>query len=136
MNSFIQDVEQILKAQGERGLIYLENYYGLMLEIHREDNLNDAYSDAYGSEAGGTTSKYKDFKGILVGDDFIQKSDHFTGNFQEGFLYTKDVEVKATDVIKIKNADGRVRKFKVDAEESIGFTTKIFKMWKLTNLGD
>lgn len=136
MSSFIQDVESIIKRQGEAGLLYLEKYYGLELELMREDNTGDRYADAYGSSAGGTTSKIKEFVGVLQGDDFIQKSDHFSGNFEEGFLYTKDVDIKATDVIQIKNSEGIVRKFKVDEKVSLGMTTKLFTMYRLTNLGD
>lgn len=136
MSSFIQDVEGIIKKQGERGLIYLETYYGLELELHREDVTGDKYSSAYGSSSGGTVVKIGEFKGVLQGDDFIQKSDHFAGNFEEGFLYTRFGDVKATDVIKVKNTEGITRKFKVDAVESIGFTTKVFTMYKLTNLGE
>ena len=136
MSTFLNDVEGIIKKQGEKGLIYLENYYGLELQLFREDNKGDTYADAYGSSSGGTVSKIKDFIGVLQGDDFIQKSDHFAGNFEEGFLYTREVDVRATDVIKITNSEGVTRKFKVDEVVSIGFTTRIFTQWKLINLGD
>ena len=136
MSTFLQDVESIIKRQGEAGLIYLEHYQGLELELYREDNKGDDYANAYGSSAGGTVGKVKEFKGVLQGNDFIQKSDHFSGNFEEGFLYCREVDLRATDVIKIKNTEGVTRKYKIDSEESIGFTTKIFKQWKLTNLGD
>jgi len=135
MSSFVHDVESIAKKQSENGLIYLEKYYGIELELFREDVLGGKYSDAYGSSAGSTVHKISEFKGVLQGDDFIQKSDHFAGNFEEGFLYTRCVDVKVTDVIKVKNSEGIVRKYKVEAIESLGFTTKIFTMYKLTNLG-
>lgn len=135
MSTFLQDVESIIKNQGESGLIHLEHYSGIELELFREDNTGDAYADAYGKSAGGTVSKILDFKGVLQGDDFIQKSNHFSGNFEEGFLFVRDVDVQVSDVIKIKNNDV-TRKFKVDSKESIGLTRSVFTMWKLVNLGD
>lgn len=134
--SFIHNVENIVKKQGDNGLIYLEKYYGLRLELYREDTLGDRYSDAYGSSSGSTASKIGEFKGVLQGDDFIQKSDHFSGNFEEGFLYTRNKNILANDIIKIKNTEGVSRKYKVESIESIGYTTKVFNMYKLSNLGE
>lgn len=134
MSTFLQDVESIIKNQGEAGLIHLEHYSGVELELYREDN-SDAYANAYGQSAGGTTSKIKEFIGVLQGDDFIQKSDHFSGNFEEGFLYCREVEIRVSDVIKIKS-DDLVRKYKVESKKSIGLTKTVFIMYELTNLGD
>lgn len=133
MSTFLQDVELIIKAQGERGLIYLENYYGIELELYRED-AGDKYSDAYGQSSGNTVSKITEFKGLLYGDDFIQMSDHFAGNFEEGFLFARNVDIKTSDVIKIKS-DDLVRKYKVEAEKSIGLTKTVFTQWEIINLG-
>ena len=134
MTTFIQDVESIVKKQGENGLIYLEQYYGLELELLREDNRGDSYSDAYGNSSGSTVSKVQDFKGVLQGNDFIQRSDHFTGNFEEGFLYVRGVDIRPSDIIQIKS--DIVRKYKVEEKKEIGLTKSVFTVWGLINLGD
>lgn len=136
MTVFMQDVENIIKSQGEKGLVTLMHYGGLPLGLYRSSNRGDEYSDAYGGSSGSSVEHVSDFIGVLVGDDFIQKSDHYAGNFEEGFLYTRDVNILPDDVVQIKVANNRIRKFKVESCETIGITTDVFTMWKLSNLGD
>ena len=134
MAGFFYEGEKILKDLSDVGIKQLEYYYGLDLELHRTNK--DIHTDVYGNHAGGKTYKLKDFTGILVSDDFFASDNAYSGNFQEGFLYTSDPEVLVGDVVSVKSADGKIRRFKIILRESIGTQTEVIDRFKLSNLGD
>lgn len=129
---FFANMEQIIKDQGEIALEQLLFYVGVDLIIYRQDN--DKYSDAFGKFSGNKSDLYKKFVGALVSDDFFPASGAAAGNFEEGFLYTKETDIKVTDVIEVDSSDGKVRRYKVDSYESIGTQDSVFGRWKITNL--
>lgn len=136
--TFLANVEDILKKQGERGLEHLMFYHGLELELHRQLK-NDAYSQVHGRNAGGSTEKVKDLIGVLQGDDFFQASDSYSGNFTSGYLYIErcdDKDILIGDTIKVVAVDNRQRRYRIDKKEQIGFTQEIFDKYKIINIGD
>jgi hypothetical protein len=134
--SFYSNIEEVLKQYGDMGLEHLMFYAGIELELYRQLK-SDVYSRVHGKNSGGGVEKVKDFSGILVGDDFFQSSDSFSGNFVNGYLYiTKEEEILIGDIIAIKSTDLKSRRYKIDKEEQIGFTIEIFRKYKIINLGE
>jgi hypothetical protein len=131
---FFKEMERIVKEINTESLRVLEHYYGLELELFHEDK--NGYSDVYGVHAGNNQTKIRNFIGILVSDDFYSADGQYSGNFEEGFLYTTDKDVKPTDVIKVKVSDTKIRRYKVIRKESIGMQDEVFVRYKLSNLGD
>ena len=132
MAGFLKQGERILKHLSEVGIKQLEFYYGLDLEIYRTSF--DEYADVYGVHAGGKEYLVKSFTGVVVSDDMFGSENTYSGNFEEGFLYTSDKEPKVGDVIKIVSDDSKIRRFKIIAFETIGTQTEILGRFKLSNL--
>ena len=118
----------------EVGIVQLEYYYALDLELERTHK--DIHTDVYGNHAGGKSYFVKEFRGILVSDDFFASDAGYSGNFQEGFLYTSAEDILVADVVAVKSADGKIRRFKIILTESIGTQTEVINRFKLSNLGD
>lgn len=134
--SFYSDVEQIIKNQGEAGIIQLEYYNGVDLELSRQSK-DSAYSGVHGRDAGQPTTVIKEIIGMLQGDDFFEANTTQRPGFIAGFLYTRDRDVVVGDVIQvIMNNGGRGRQYKVGIYESIGLTVEILKRYKLSAMGD
>lgn len=133
--TFYSEMERIIKEQGEKGLDLLEHYAGIELELYR-DSTDDVYSRVHGHVSGSEGELIKEFIGVLQSDDFAPSNDAYSGNFEVGFLYTKDKDVKIGDVIKIKSVDKKNRRFKIVEIDTVGLTLEIFKSFKLSNLGD
>lgn len=133
--SFYQQMEQIIKENGTRGIEHLEFYYGLDLEIHRPTK-SDVYNRVHGGNAGGPTNLVKTFTGILHGDDFFPSNDTHSGGFVSGFLYTSESDILVGDTIKIVPVDNKIRRFKIVSKENIGLTTEVFTKWKLSAIGN
>ena len=134
MAGFFYEGERILKGLMDVGITHMEYYYGLDLELHRTHK--DIHTDVYGNHAGGKTSLEKNFTGILVSDDFFASDNAYSGNFNEGFLYTSDKDVMVGDVVAVKSADNKIRRFKIILRESLGTQTEVINRFKLSNLGD
>jgi hypothetical protein len=129
---FFANMEKIIKDQSDIALEQLLFYTGVDLLLYRQDN--DKYSDAFGKFSGNKSDLVKRFVGALVSDDFFPADGAAAGNFEEGFLYTKETDIKVTDVIEVDSSDGKVRRYKVDSYESIGTQDSVFSRWKITNL--
>lgn len=129
---FFANMEKIIKDQGDQGLEQLMFYAGVDLKLFRQDG--DQYSHAFGKHSGNRSDLIRMFVGALVSDDFFPADGAAAGNFEEGFLFTKDQGIMVSDVIEVDSADGKVRRYKVDSKESIGTQTEIFTKWKITNL--
>jgi hypothetical protein len=130
------EMERIIQDQGERGLEVMEYYYGMDLEILRPNRKGDVYGQVHGSDSGGPTNLFKVIRGVLQGDDFLPSNNSHSGNFETGFLFTKDKDILVGDVINIRSRDDKQRRFKVVERQQIGFTTEIFTKWKLSSIGD
>jgi hypothetical protein len=136
MGSFYYDMEKIISEHGERGMVSLEHYYALNMELLRQDK-KDAYSDIHGRNAGGPTKKICNMEGILVNDDFIPSDTMYSGNFEIGFLYTRDGErILAGDTIKVKTVDGKIRRYRIREQKNIGFTTEIYTKWEISSIAN
>jgi len=134
MAGFFKEGEKILKQIMEVGIKQLEYYYALDLELYR--TRKDIHTDVYGNHAGGKNYLVKDFQGVLVSDDFFASDAGYSGNFQEGYLYTSDIEPKVSDVVSVAGSDGKTRRFKIIQSESIGTQIEVINRFKLSNLGD
>jgi hypothetical protein len=132
--TFFANAEKILKQLSARNLKQMEYYYGIPLELYRA--VKDVHTDVYGTHAGTKVVKVTEFVGILISDDFFPSAPGFAGNFEEGFLYTTSKEVLVADVIRIKAADGKNRRFKVATKETLGTQDSVFERFKLTNFAD
>ena len=134
MAGFLKEGERILKKIMEVGIEQLEYYYAIDLELHR--NVKDVYQDVYGSHAGGKTSLIAEFTGVVVSDDIFGSDSGYSGNFQEGFLYTSDQRPLVNDVVQIVSDDNKIRRFKIISIETFGTQTEVLSRYKLSNLGD
>lgn len=132
--SFFGNAERILKTLSARNLKQMEYYYGIPLELYRATK--DIHTDVYGAHAGTKTIKIGEFSGILISDDFFPSGPGFAGNFQEGFLYTSFQGVLVADVLRIKAADGKNRRFKVVTKETLGTQDSVFERYKIANFAD
>jgi hypothetical protein len=128
-------MEEIIKKQGERGLEQLLFYYGLDLDLLRQQK-NDVYSKVHKENAGGPVSKVKGFKGILQNDDFFQSNNNYAGGFEAGFLYTKDPDVMVGDIIAIQSSDVKLRRYKIVKRLAVGQTLEIFTKWEISAIAD
>ena len=129
---FFANMEQVIRDQSDLGLEQILFYAGIDLNLYRQDN--DKYADAFGKFSGNKTDLIRRFVGALVGDDFFPADGAAAGNFEQGFLFTKDLDIRVSDVIEVDSADGKVRRYKVDSFESIGTQDTVFRKWKITNL--
>lgn len=132
---FLNNVEKVIKEQGEAGLDHLLYYYGIELEVFR-DIKEDEYSRVHRHRSGVATEKFKDIVGMLQGDDYFEADDASSGNFEAGFLYSRDADILVGDTLKIKSEDKKSRRYKIESKISIGLTTEVFTKWKIINLGD
>lgn len=131
---FFNDMEKVIKSQGEAGLCHLLHYYGMELELFRQSKAN-VHSRVHGRNAGQPEKIVKTFVGVLQGDDFFESNTTLSPSFEAGFLYTDESEIFIGDVILIVSDDTRHRKYKITAMETIGLTTTVFKKWKLASMG-
>ena len=133
--SFYSNVEKIIKTQGEAGLDVVEHYSGLHMELLRQVK-HDSYSTVHGRNAGGPEEFYKNIFGVIQGDDFLPNNNHYSGNFEQGFLFTREKDILVGDTLRIKTVDSKARTFRVDEVQGFGLTLEIFTFWKLTAIGD
>lgn len=132
---FYNEMEKIIEKQGLDGLIQLEFYYGMELELSRQTKTGP-YSSVHGSDAGQPGKPVKTFIGILQGDDFFESNTTQTPAFVAGFLYTREDDILVGDTVKIVSKKERSRRYKVTAIDSIGLTREVFKRYKLSAMGD
>lgn len=133
MNYFMKDIEKNIAGNSERALLIAMHYYKLPMELSRPQK-GDVYASVHGKNAGGSFQVVKEvFWGITQSDDFSSSDGYNSGNFEEGFLFTTEKEIKVGDRIKI-DLGGGIRYFKVETMEDIGFTTDMFVKWKLSNM--
>ena len=104
------------------------------IKLFRPDE--DVYSDVYGSYAGNKADYVRVFTGALVGDDFFAQDNAYAGNFQEGYLYTQDKDIRVGDILEVDSADNKVRRYKVDLPEGLGTQTTVSGRFKITNLAN
>ena len=131
---FFKNMESIIKGQASRNLKQLEYYYAIELELYRA--VKDIHTDVYGVNAGEKVTKICDFRGILISDDFFPSSAAYAGNFEEGFLYTSSDAPKVADIIRVRSADGKQRRFKLATFETVGTQDSVFTRYKIINLAD
>jgi hypothetical protein len=134
MAGFFKEGERILKKISANGVQVLEYYYGLDLELYRVRE--NVHNDVYGVHAGGKSDYIETFIGVLVSDDFFASDNAYSGNFEEGFLYTTSQSPLVDDIISVISTDNKSRRFKIIAKESIGTQTDVITRFKLSNLGD
>jgi hypothetical protein len=134
MAGLLKEGEKILKQIMKSGLKQIEYYYAIDLELYR--TRKDIHSDVYGTHAGGKNYLVQEFEGVVVSDDMFGSDAGYSGNFEEGFLYTSNNEPRVDDIIKIISDDNKQRRFKIIVRESIGTQTEVINRFKLSNLGD
>jgi hypothetical protein len=125
-------MEKIIGINSDNALEIALHYYGQELTLFRQQ-ANTAFSRVHAKNAGGDLELVTTFDGILKSDDFSTSDGHYSANFEEGFLFTKEKGILTGDVIKI-DAGGGVRKFLVVKMEDIGYSTDMFVQWKLSNM--
>lgn len=136
MTSFYKNMEQSIRDNGDRGLELVEHYYGLDIELYRVLPKGDVFGQVHGSNDGKDGSFYKNMIGVITSDGFFAASADFSGNFDEGFLYTREMDLKPGDVLRIDSEDGKIRRYRIESKDNIGLTLEIFTAWKISNLGD
>ena len=132
---FYNQMEKIIAEQGLSGLIQLEHYYGMKLELSRQIK-SGSFDDVHGSNAGQPVEKVKDIIGVLQGDDFFEANTTQSPAFVAGFLYTRDSDVLVGDIIHIASNPERSRRYKIVAIESVGLTIEVFRRYKLSAMGN
>jgi hypothetical protein len=134
MSSFFSEMERIIATNSDNALEVALHYYGQNLQLFRAKLASDnPYGKVHGKEAGGKYECIKKFIGILQSDDFSPTDGYYSGNFSEGFLYTKEKGIRAGDVVELITS-GEPRKFRVETPESIGYSTNLFVKFKLSNM--
>lgn len=132
--SFYSNVENILEKTLVDKIAYLEQYYGISIDIYKTDR--DVYTNVYGKNAGTSIEYIDTIKGVIVSDDFFTTGIVSSGSFDEGFLYTSYKDNIVGMTIKINRQDGKIRNYKVESKESIGMTTNVFNRYKINSLAD
>lgn len=93
------------------------------------------YSDVYGIKSGDpANTTQRTIKGIVVGDDFVSMDGDSSGLFIEGYMYTHDTGIKAGDLIGIPREGFRERKYKVESEQILGTTKRVFGKYRLISI--
>ena len=134
--SFLSEAEKLIKQRSPSRLAVAIFYYGLDIEVF-EAQLNQ-YSKVYGSLGGEQHTFKNNIKGIISTDvGFAPFDNAFSGNFEEGFLYTTDIDkVNVGDLIKITSEDNRSRRFKIADKQSVGHTDEVFPRFVIVAIGD
>lgn len=131
-------IEKKIKLHSQVGLKHLLKYMAIEVRISKLQK--DVYSDVYGSQAGGPFSDSEEvINALITGDEFSVEDAYSAGNLMEGYMYVSERDfnkVSAGDVIQIIRDDDVSIRFKVEAEDSVGLTTKVFRRMKLLSLGD
>ena len=131
-------IEKKIKLHSQVGLKHLLKY--MAIEVRVSKLQKDVYSDVYGSQAGGPFSDSEEvINALITGDEFSVEDAYSAGNLMEGYMYVSERDfnkVSAGDVIQIVRDDDVSIRFKVEAEDSVGLTTKVFRRMKLLSLGD
>lgn len=127
-------MERIIRTNAGKYLEVLEHYNAIEVLLYREKK--NSHSDVYGKYSGSKSNYHKKFEAILVSDDFFASSSTYAGDFEEGFMFTSESDVRPSDTIVIQSADGKQRRHRVDSVESLGTQDSVFYRYKLTNIGD
>lgn len=131
MAGFFNEMERIVQANTESALELALHYYGQTLTLMRPTKA-DVYSAVHAKNAGGPMMNVGEIEGILHPDDFSSSDGVNAGNFEEGYLYTKNKNVMVGDIIVIVGGSER-RRFKIESKQAIGFTTDLFVKFHITN---
>lgn len=131
-------IERNIKDLGQLGLGHLLKYMGVEVRIKKLKQ--DVYTDVYGSGAGGShTDDDSTITVLITGDEFSVEDSYSAGNLTEGFLYIhcRDTRrVSSGDIIEVVRDDEVAFRYKIESENSVGMTTKVFKRFNITSLGD
>ncbi len=135
--TLLNRIESTLKQISDVQLKQLMILWGLDLKVF--DQIEDVYSRVYGTSSGRRKTG-KDFnivRGITIGDDFFPSGPFSSGTFQEGWLYTEDLDkIKPGQFVDVPSLDGKSRRYHVKSLHDIGTTQSVFARYKLIAVGD
>jgi len=135
MNS--NTVERILARLHNTWLAVMERKGYVRIKLAIFKSVKDVHSKVYGVDAGEEgVVPASEIDALVVGDAFSPSDSHQAGTLQEGWLFTTSNLVNAGDIVEIKRADFRNRRYKVTVVERIGSTLAVFRKFKLAATGD
>lgn len=134
MASFLHEMEEIIKANGERGLEQLLYYRGMELDLYRQVTRDDAYGRIHNKNSGNPVECIARFQGAIAGDDFFTNTKSQSGTFKTAYLFCNRTDLREGDEVRIVRDDGRRLAYRVEQSETIGETTQIFTKWKLSGI--
>lgn len=133
--SFLSEMENIIKANGERGLDIVLNYHGMDLELYRPESKDNVYSRVHARNAGGPVILTDKFTGAIVGDDYFPTTEIQAGIFKKAWLFAKEPrDIRPGDEIRVVRQDGKRMAYRVEEKPSIGQTTEVFTKWELSGI--
>ncbi len=94
------------------------------------------YEQVYGAE-GNTVDTYEDtfnITGIVVSNDWIPIDNVNAGSFSQGWLYTKDTNIKPGNILRVQRSDSSIRRYVIMEDLALGMNTTIKLRWKLSSL--
>lgn len=132
--SFVSEMENIIKLNGERGMELILHYHGLDLELYRQEVRDNVYGKVHNKNSGGPVLLIRRFIGAIAGDDFFPSTMTQAGIFKEAWLFTNEAGLIVGDEIRIFRDDGRRMAYRVEEVPVIGQTTQIFTKYKLAGI--
>jgi hypothetical protein len=130
VSSFHKEIERIIGDATPDRLDVLLYYYGITFNVYRERQSADTV--VFGKAANAQSDLHHQIEALLIDDGYFPSDDILSGNFQEGYLYTKG-DLLVSDIVGIDSSstDQKVRRYKVESKESIGLTRDICVRWKI-----
>lgn len=133
--SLFEFTESYYKEQLVTRLQDLINRFGLKIRVYRA--VQNAHKSVYGTASGDDqASSLGEIDGLIVGDSFFPADFGASGNLDEGYLYTNSDIVRSGDKLEVIRRDKVKFRFKAESLEDVGTTTRVFKKYKISSLGD
>jgi hypothetical protein len=132
--SFVAEMENVIRANGKRGLEVLLFYRGLNLELYRQVVRDDVYARVHNKNAGNPVELVDKFVGAIAGDDFFPTTGGEAPQFKSAWLITGDQDLKPGDEIRVVRQDKKVMAYRVESRDSKGQTTEVFTKWELSGI--
>ncbi len=94
------------------------------------------YEKVYGAE-GNVVDNYDstfNITGVVVSNDWIPVDNANAGSFTQGWLYTKDTDIKPGNILRVQRSDNTYRRYTIMEDLALGMNTTIKLRWKLSSL--
>lgn len=132
-------IENAIKKGASVRLAQMVQHLGVDINIYRRTI--DDYDEVYGLQAGipdksDSSTLITTIKALIAGDDFGVEDARTGGILQQGFMYTDYIDFKEDDLVSIKRQDGKIREYKIERKESVGWSTAVVERYRLSALID